>query len=102
MTWTTYTNDRLIKKDDVGFFVIKPTATDDEFFPIDCNVCGLLMRTSDDELSWSKYKCCNFCAMKWAMPRVDTWNNGWRPSEEDVKLDVASRPSIIVTVNVDI
>lgn len=101
MTYTPYPGDRVAKKSSLGFLVIRPDSSDAERLPIDCDVCGVLMRTSDDEAAWSKYKCCNDCSMKWAARRSEAWAAGWRPTEEEIKSDVASRPPIIVTVNAD-
>lgn len=101
MTFERYHNDRLIKKNPMGFFVIKPIDHDDNGMKLYCDVCKQMFRTSDDEAAWHQFKCCHYCSMKWAARDRENWLAGWRPSDDEIETEVASRPTIIVNVNVD-
>ncbi len=75
------------------YFVIVDDAISD-VVPIDCPVCKSLMGKSDDLTSYQKFSCCHFCRMKWADRRQGEWNNGWRPSNQEI-IDENKRRSIL-------
>lgn len=91
--WKDYPNDRLIRQHELGFYIIKPK-NDEPVIPIACPVCSSLMRTSDDEMSYGRNKCCNFCSLKWADARSEAWSSGWRPSKEEITDAIANRPPL--------
>jgi hypothetical protein len=74
MEWKSYTDNRLIALHDAGFFVIKPVETTDAVRPL----------FSYDEDIFDKYVCCDNCANTWVYNDVDSWNDGWRPTSEEV------------------
>jgi hypothetical protein len=52
--------------------------------PLFCEVCSLPMRTLEDNLSYRKHKCCQWCALEWAESSFYDWESGWRPSQEQI------------------
>ena len=49
-----------------------------------CPVCDFMISTESDVFSFHKYECCHFCSLKWAESRKESWNSGWRPSQDDI------------------
>ena len=86
--WTII-NDRKILHYNNQFYIITPL----EFEKGDtcCEICNEIIKTSEDVESIKKYNCCDLCAMKWAHPRRKMWENGWRPSQEEISLEIAQR-----------
>jgi hypothetical protein len=82
--WKNYTKDRLIFCHPEGFFVIKPSVMQEKQ-PLFCPLCDGIMRSSFDESSYEKFKCCDSCATFWAYPNKAKWLEGWRPSPEEVQ-----------------
>ena len=95
-----YLKDRLIEDQPEGFVVIVPTDAEPPV-PLACPVCHLVMRSRDDEVAWRKHQCCDRCAMFWALPRKSQWDEGWRPTAEQVRESQATRPLLAITVDVD-
>jgi len=81
--WKKYTRDRLILEHPEGFYVIKPECSR-ESHPLFCPLCNAIMRSNSDVSSYSKFKCCDSCSTFWAYPNKVKWEQGWRPSPEDV------------------
>lgn len=90
MKWENYTNDRLIAKHDSGFYVIVPK-TLKESTPIFCPVCSFIMNSTYDEESYRDFKCCDDCSSEWARRNKESWQSGWRPSQDDIKTVVDRR-----------
>ena len=88
--WKSYSNKRLIKSA-VGFFIIKPEEDSQILLPLACPNCNLLLSSSDDATVFIKFKCCSWCADKWAYINSDRWRSGWRPSREDVNSQLNKR-----------
>lgn len=89
-------HDRLIKKFD-DYYVIKPL--DSSFvIPLGCELCQFLYRSHDDELSHEEFGCCHKCALKWAHPDRERWKNGYRPSSDEIILEVNLRPQMLFTL----
>jgi hypothetical protein len=82
--WRSYGHGRVIRKHSSGFFVIKPAELTARA-PTYCGMCGVVMRTEDDEDSWKKFECCSLCARTWVYPHRKEWNEGWRPDPSDVR-----------------
>jgi hypothetical protein len=92
--WSTYPNDRKIC--DKGSYVIIVPSTHFEnevnnVIPIFCDVCGIRFGHKDDEETYKKFSCCSPCADKWAYSNKEKWLNGWRPTQEEVKISVTKR-----------
>jgi hypothetical protein len=66
----------------------------DGFVPISCPVCSFLMRGSSDSESYFKFKCCFDCDMKWAQSRKKDWEDGWRPTDDEIKQEISQRKKI--------
>lgn len=94
-----YFGNRSISKYD-DYYVITPT-TYEHNIPISCPVCNYLMRTKDDEIAWWKYKCCNFCSMRWAASRENDWLSGWRPNKEELSTEISQRPFITIQLDIE-
>lgn len=94
--WSDYLNERLIAKRD-GYFVIKPKE-EINVTPLACLICESLYRSKEDEYSHSEFGCCEKCAMKWAHPDRTRWHSGYRPTKEEVELEVLNRPKMTVTI----
>ncbi len=95
MKWKPYIKNRLIAEHEDGFFVITPNSVE-QSTPLSCEICDRLFRTHDDKIAFREFQCCHLCAMQWAHPRRDKWKEGWRPTREQVLLDVANRPPIFI------
>mgnify|MGYP003114823852 FL=1 len=74
--------------------IIKKPRKRDDFVPIGCPVCGFLMKDDTDVAAYTKYKCCNYCEMKWAQSRSDKWREGWRPNKDEIKKEIMLRKKI--------
>ena len=86
MEWKEYPNERLIAKNPNGFYIIKQkNDLSAAQVPIFCPLCGYLMNSTYDEESYKKNSCCDECSNVWVYPNAEKWNEGWRPSIEDVK-----------------
>lgn len=81
--WKKYLKDRKIYKHPDDFYVIVPENLK-MGQPLFCPVCSRIMRSKLDEESYEKFTCCDTCATYWAYPNKDRWNEGWRPSSEEV------------------
>lgn len=72
-----------------------------EPLPAFCEICESIMFSIEDEIAFDKHKCCKWCSMIWAAQREQEWNDGWRPSEEQIKnyrdLVADSNPEIPIT-----
>jgi len=95
-----YLRDRLIEERPEGFFVIVPVGASAPI-PLSCQVCDRLFRSRDDETAYLEFACCHLCALQWAHPRRKEWQEGWRPSPDQVKDVVSQRPPMFVVFDVD-
>jgi len=88
--WKNIGRGRLLMSHPDLFFVIKPD-TESDAVPFSCSVCEFPMRTADDNHSFKAYGCCHLCTLRWAESRKADWIAGWRPSEEQVTDEIATR-----------
>ena len=98
--WQTMANGRRFKLHPAGFMVIMPDQSPD-VIPLECNVCGSLLKDFDDMIEYKQYNCCYNCSIKWAQHNDAEWKNGWRPSQEEVTQEINRRnclPSFIYQV----
>lgn len=49
-----------------------------------CPVCGSYSFSMQDDVYMQKFKCCGACYIKWVEGREKRWNDGWRPSKEQI------------------
>lgn len=96
-TWEDYFNDRLICKKE-SFCIVKPN--DCNVTPISCPLCTFLYKTKDDQDSHDKFSCCDKCATTWAYSNREKWDNGWRPDEKTILLNVATRSPMSVNLKI--
>tara|TARA_Y100000588_G_C14262950_1_gene928438 strand:+ start:870 stop:1136 length:267 start_codon:yes stop_codon:yes gene_type:complete len=67
--------------------------------PLDCDICGFLMRDYSDASLYSKYGCCASCFMKWVEYDIDGWHAGRRPTSNEIEKEKEKRllqPSYLV------
>jgi len=83
LEWKPYIGDRLIQKRE-DFYVIKPADDQRVIIPLFCPVCDYVMRSKDDEKSFREFSCCECCETNWARPNREAWNEGWRPSHQEI------------------
>ena len=76
-------SDKICVRHELDFLTIRPI--DDVYItPIDCPVCKILMKDDRDTYAFRRYKCCSECMFRWAQPRIDDWEDGWRPDEDEI------------------
>jgi hypothetical protein len=98
--WKDYIDGKMIC--DLGDrYIIKPFEPT-QIVPLSCSLCESLYRTRDDELAHHEFGACYPCAMKWAHPNRKRWAEGFRPSKEDIIIDVESRTPLRVIVECDV
>ena len=98
--WNHMANDRKMKNHPAGFMVIVPNVIPD-VVPVDCSVCGLLLKDFTDMIEHKKNGCCYNCSIKWAYPNSTRWESGWRPSPDEILKETEKRnclPSFIYQV----
>ena len=80
--WENYFADRIMHVTPTGIKLIQSRHSETEM-PIQCSVCGFLMRGMEDISSHEEHGCCRDCAYKWAEPNRTKWENGWRPTKNE-------------------
>jgi hypothetical protein len=89
-------NDRIVVEHD-SHLTIYPDEMG-ELIPAACPVCDHLLRTSDDEMMYVKFGCCDACAAEWAWRDTKSWNDGIRPTKDDIEKRCACRPKLFLSV----
>jgi hypothetical protein len=87
MEWKDYFNDRMIAKDESGFYVIKPKNCSENSVPVFCPICEKIMNSSFDEETYGRFSCCDDCANKHVYKDIDRWKSGWRPGKDLINKD---------------
>ncbi|MHB8407935.1 MAG: hypothetical protein ACYDHY_07615 [Acidiferrobacterales bacterium] len=54
--------------------------------PFFCPICRSIMRGSRCNSSYYSWGCCVDCVVQFVEGREQRWKDGWRPSEEEVKV----------------
>lgn len=98
--WRPYLKDRKMLDHPDGFVVIVPI-DEEPTVPVGCSLCRYLFRSRDDESAYIEFGCCHRCAMAWAHARRAAWKEGWRPTDEQVKAEVAVRAPMTVVFDID-
>jgi hypothetical protein len=88
--WTQLDAFRVVKKHHLGFMLVKPIVGP-EPIPLFCAICGFPNLSFDDIMSHHEYGCCSKCELRWVDVDREGWVNGRRPSDDDVKLELARR-----------
>ena len=65
--------------------VVRPIVHE-KIVPLDCPVCGNMLRDHTDVVSYENFGCCDPCSLQWAQPNREKWSDGWRPSPADVEM----------------
>jgi hypothetical protein len=60
--------------------------------PAWCPVCDLVMKggSGGDDRYYFKFGCCRFCYVEFVEHREERWQQGWRPSAEQVARMIAN------------
>lgn len=91
--WKSYPHNRKIKEKE-SYVIIVPESFDEksiETMPIFCSVCKIRFGRKEDEDTYKKFRCCSSCADNWAYSHKMKWQDGWRPSLEEIELSVEKR-----------
>jgi hypothetical protein len=96
--WEPYIGDRLIRRSEKNFVVIKPI-DEEKHAPLFCETCGCLLIDDEDERSYVEFDCCDWCASHWARQKLDDWKMGWRPTKQIVEEALKTRSSMSVLAN---
>lgn len=91
--WKKMANGRKMIEHPAGFLMIVPEQHP-PIVPVECNVCGFLMKDFMDLVEHKRHECCYNCSLKWAQPNSVSWKNGWRPSEEEIMQETKRRKSL--------
>jgi hypothetical protein len=62
--------------------------------PLDCPVCGFLLRDRQDTLSYEEFECCTQCVDVFVYPNKQQWENSWRPGPNKINKEREKRRSI--------
>ena len=95
---TVHIGEKVVRYTKHNYVVVTPLDSPAPV-PLDCPVCGFLMRDQMDIISYNEFTCCDACSLKWAQPRRKDWCNGWRPSHQEIHEEVlirGSKPSYLV------
>tara|TARA_B100001250_G_C19471624_1_gene644754 strand:+ start:93 stop:350 length:258 start_codon:yes stop_codon:yes gene_type:complete len=66
-----------------GIFIIKPSNY--KISISDCSICGFALRHKEDTIEQKRVGCCLDCSLYFYQPNRIAWENGWRPTKEEVK-----------------
>jgi len=93
MDWKPYPNDRKMKEFQSCVVVVPKEFTDNNIdkLPLFCSVCGFAYSKKEDEKSHQEFLCCSTCADAWAYSNRENWNKGWRPSEQQLEVNLQRR-----------
>ena len=97
--WQSHDDDRIIKKIANNIHVIKPKIMND-YIPLFCPVCKVVMDMSFDAYTYSIFECCEPCANEWAYPNTAKWKKAWRPNQSAIVLHVSKRNKRSLGLNV--
>jgi hypothetical protein len=70
----------IIRKDNYDIVIPK----DHKPVPLDCEVCGFMMRDYKDVSSFYSAGCCSECELQWYFANKEKWEEGWRPDQEEI------------------
>tara|TARA_B100001287_G_C22576328_1_gene478804 strand:+ start:73 stop:378 length:306 start_codon:yes stop_codon:yes gene_type:complete len=90
--WKELSNKRKIKTLK-RYSIIIPESSPNRV-PLECPVCGLLMSSFEDTVSYQDYNCCTPCNTQWAFHNQEKWKKGWRPSQSEIKKYINERNNI--------
>jgi len=90
--WQKYTNNRKILRRENHVLIVPEAYTAQSIeMPLFCDVCGIRFGHMEDEKSYQKFKCCSSCANTWAYSHKKEWEEGWRPSNEQIEKAIEKR-----------
>jgi len=81
--WFTFDKSRTARHHKSGFLIIKSKHA--STIPFECPICSLIMRNNKDVTCYHEYKSCFACATYLIIPNTKRWNDGWRPTKQQIK-----------------
>ena len=72
--------------------VIRPT-NEGQKLELSCPVCHTMLRGMEDAKELTRLGACRQCTDCWAYVNYDNWMNGWRPSADQVGVELKKRKS---------
>jgi C4-type Zn-finger protein len=66
--------------------------------PLFCSLCELPHIKIKDRYCFSEFGICSECGYKFAEVKRKEWNNGWRPSTEEIYIYVTERRDMIKSI----
>lgn len=69
-----------------------------DVIPLACPVCNVLLRNLEDEKSYQGSLCCSRCELKWVYPNRSKWQEGWRPTAEEIKSYLNEQNTIFINL----
>lgn len=99
--WKQISEGKKQRFESADLAVVMPTDELDQSVPAFCPVCRFMMRTEEDVRKYEVAKCCHACGMKWADARLIAWNEGWRPSPDEINSEIEFRKSMPLALKLD-
>lgn len=90
--WKELSNGRKIKSLK-NYSIIVPETSSNRV-PLECPVCGFLMSSFEDIISYQGNQCCSSCELQWAFHNQQKWSTGWRPNQKEIKKYINERNNI--------
>ena len=56
-----------------------------------CGVCKTYSFSRSDDLYMNRFKCCKWCYIDFVEANEESWQNGWRPSSQQINLSKRRR-----------
>ena len=88
--WDKISRDREMLDGRFGIKIIRPIGAAPGYSN-ECEICRFLIRGLEDIHMLDKFGCCQECAFQWAQPHRHKWENGWRPSGDEIKTFIIKR-----------
>lgn len=98
--WKSYYREREFLNHENGFVMIRPKGFTTPV-PFNCDNCGCLLRSHEDEYEWNKNGVCKWCSVTWVYKNKSKWESGWRPSKEQVDAQLKNKVNSVININID-
>ena len=77
-----FQDEKKAKENYKGFLVTKKLLSKET--KRECPVCGSYSFSVKDDLYMARFECCFNCYIQWVENREERWQNGWRPTKEQI------------------
>ena len=61
-----------------------------------CQVCNFLIKTSLDAKTFSEWKSCHDCYLRFIEARKEAWDAGWRPEKAEIEKLYSEKSRIFI------